>query len=166
MQILHPSIPRMLNLQRVPLKVTLITLFSSLALSYGAHVEGFPLYGIVFFGLLPLIPLIAFEEVWKYKHYGFWAIFSTIMILQLGHLGEHSAQVLQLLIHRGDASKAHGVFGQLDAEHVHFFWDSGVWIGALFLLYRFPKNVWLWVAVAFSSLHQVEHTYLETIYVF
>lgn len=41
-------------------------------------------------------------------------------MLQLGHLGEHTAQLLQLIIYSGDLSRSHGVFGALGFEDVLF----------------------------------------------
>ncbi len=58
-----------------------------------------------------------------------------------------------------------GVFGQLDFETIHFVWDTLVWIGALILLWRFPRNIWLWLAVFFASLHEMEHAFLFWIYI-
>lgn len=58
-----------------------------------------------------------------------------------------------------------GVFGQLDFETIHFVWDTLVWIGALVLLWRFPRNAWLWLAVFFASLHEMEHAFLFWIYI-
>lgn len=57
-----------------------------------------------------------------------------------------------------------GVFGQLDFETVHLVWDSMVWVGALFLLARFPRNAWLWVAAIIASTHEVEHLFLGWIF--
>ncbi len=58
-----------------------------------------------------------------------------------------------------------GVFGQLDFETIHFYWDTCVWIGALFLLLKFPRNVFLWIALTAASLHEMEHMFLYYIYV-
>lgn len=59
-----------------------------------------------------------------------------------------------------------GVFGQFDFEPIHLVWDTAVWIGGLILLSRFPRNKWLWVAVIFASLHEIEHLFLGWIYLF
>lgn len=59
-----------------------------------------------------------------------------------------------------------GVFGQFDFEPIHLIWDTLVWLGGLVLLTRFPRNKWLWVAVIFASLHEVEHLFLGYIYLF
>jgi hypothetical protein len=63
---------------------------------------------------------------------------------------------------RGPA--ACGVFGQLDFETIHLVWDTAVWLGALWLLTKFPRNPFLWLAMAFASLHEIEHLFLGYIY--
>jgi hypothetical protein len=75
--------------------------------------------------------------------------------------------VVQVFMFNGELSRAHGVFGQLDFETVHFVWDSIVWIGLGALLLRFGgTNKWLWLSFAASSLHEIEHIYLFVIYRF
>jgi hypothetical protein len=59
-----------------------------------------------------------------------------------------------------------GVFGQFDFEPIHLIWDTLVWLGGLVLLTRFPRNIFLWIAVIFASLHEVEHLFLGYIYLF
>jgi hypothetical protein len=59
-----------------------------------------------------------------------------------------------------------GVFGQLDFETVHLVWDTLVWVGALWLLTKFPRNPWLWVAMVAASAHEVEHLFLGAIFFF
>ena len=58
------------------------------------------------------------------------------------------------------------MFGQLDVEAVHFYWNIGIWLGTGALLYRYGlRNVWLTVAFVAASLHSVEHVYLYWLYV-
>ncbi len=59
-----------------------------------------------------------------------------------------------------------GILGFLDFELVHLVWDTLVWLGALWLLTKFPRNKWLWVAMVFASIHEVEHLFLGWIYYF
>jgi len=119
-----------------------------------------PLWNLAIWVLAPWVPVFLFEETWRYEHYGFYAIFVGLAVLQVGHLAEHTAQMTQLLVNHGDLTRSHGVFGQLDFETVHFVWDSLVWIGASVLIYRYTSNRWLWVSWAAASVHQVEHIYL------
>jgi hypothetical protein len=103
--------------------------------------------------------------VWKYEHYGLWAVFGVAVLLQIGHMGEHTVQVVELLLYNGRLAQSHGVFGQLDFETVHFIWDSAVWVLLCVVLTRFSRgNRWLWIAFAAASVHEVEHLYLFWIY--
>jgi hypothetical protein len=211
---------RFVAFRRIPMRVVVITGLASYVLQLGAILQGQPLYIIALFTLIPWIPLVLFEGLWKYEHYSFIAVFAIITALQVGHLGEHAFQVGALygangviqcpfprdlgepvdravtaglrpagetgsgiyassIVHanndgtpqvKSDGSynagpPACGVFGQLDFETIHFFWDTAVWIGALLLLWRFPRNIWLWISVIAASFHEMEHTFLFWIYV-
>jgi hypothetical protein len=161
----RPLIPRSLGFERVPGRVVaLAAAYSALGLAI-TFVLGVPLWigGLAF--ALPWIPLIAIEARWKYATYGIFAAFALIVLLQVAHMGEHSMQVGQLLVHDGDLAVSHGVFGQLDFELVHFVTDTALWIilGLLLIIYL-GRNVWLWVAFAAASLHEVEHFYLFWMY--
>lgn len=154
-------------LKRVPPRIIAITAAMSATLLGGALVQEYPLYVVMVMGLLPWIPAFILETIWTYKHYHWLAIFGTISILQVGHLGEHSTQLVQLLMTDGALAESRGVFGQLDFEAVHFFWDTGVWIGSLLLLWRYGRgSPWLWVSLFFASAHEVEHMYLYYVYLF
>lgn len=205
-----------LTFKRVPMKIIVITALASYALQMGTIVMGQPLYIIAFYTLLPWIPIFLFEGLWKVEHYQWIAVFAIITALQVGHLGEHLAQVgalsvvsgtlacpppvdageqYQLAVENGlreassqptgysssiivvpdaqgnatlndngqmlEGPPACGVFGQLDLEIVHLIWDVLGWILTLWLLQKFPKNVWLWIAAIWSSIHTVEHLYIS-----
>jgi hypothetical protein len=160
------AIPRELRLQRVPGGVANICLVASCGLLIGTVLEGFPLWFCVLAMLLPWLPVFASEAIWKYEHYGFYAFFLVVTVLQLGPLGEHATQVTQLVMSHGDLDRSHGVFGQLDFETVHFVWDSTIWLGTGALVYKFSGNRWLWLSFAFASLHEVEHVYLYCLFTF
>lgn len=214
---------RFVSFRRIPLKVVVITALASYVLQLGAILQGQPLFIIVLFTLLPWIPLAFFEGLWKYEHYNWIAVFAIVAALQVGHIGEHTFQVVQLAFLNGtiacpppvdneanaqraveaglrpagqaatgissslivqpntkvdgrpklDASgkevigpPACGVFGQLDFETVHLVWDSLVWLGALWLLTKFPGNTWLWIATIAASAHEVEHLFIGSIFFF
>jgi Cyclic nucleotide-binding domain len=155
------QVPSVLSLQAVPASVVLITAACSVLLFVGSVYYGFPLWGKALALLIPWGPLFTFEAAWKYEHYGFYAFMLVFAVLQVGHLMEHSFQVGQLFLSGGDISVAHGVFGALDRELVHFVWDSLVWVGVGVLLFKLgPHNKWLWIAFIASSFHEVEHIFL------
>lgn len=93
--------------------------------------------------------------------------FGVVAIVQVGHLGEHGAQLTQLLMSGGTLAESHGVAGRLDFETVHFSWDTCIWISTLLLTWRYgPVNSWLWLSLFFASAHEVEHMYLYYINLF
>lgn len=153
-------IPVPLRFQRVPGWALLTTGLVSGGVLVATIYLGQPLWQKVLWTLVPWIPIFLFEEVWKYERYGFYAVFLGLAVVQVGHLGEHTAQVSQLLMFNGDLTRSHGVFGQLDFEMVHFVWDTVIWVGGAVLVYKFWDNKWLWVSLVVASLHQVEHIYL------
>lgn len=176
------------------MKAVIATALASWALQMWAFTSGQPIYTIAIVAVIPWIPLALFEGLWKYQHYSWIAVFAVIAALQVLHLGEHAMQVGQLGLFNGtlacpppqggfgqyattivmpDANglptnisgpAACGVLGFLDFELVHLVWDSLVWLGALWLLTKFPANKWLWVAVIFASIHEVEHLFLGYIF--
>jgi hypothetical protein len=161
----RPLVPRSLGFEHVPGRVVAIAAAVSLAAVAVALITGARLWigGVAF--LAPWVPLVALEARWKQARYGVFAAFALLVLLQTLHMGEHSMQVGQLLVHQGDLSRSHGVIGQLDFELVHFVTDTMLWIvlGLLLIVFH-GRNKWLWVAFAAAGLHQVEHFYLFWLY--
>jgi hypothetical protein len=209
------------SFRRIPLKVVLITALASYVLQIGAIIQGQPLYIIVLFTLVPWVPVLFFEVLWKYEHYGWMAVFVIVAMLQIGHLGEHITQVVQLQLLPGtlacpppvdtganveravraglrsptegatglssqwvnlpneqglpalDANgnpirgpAACGILGQLDLELVHLVWELLGWFATLWLVAKYSRNLWLWIAVAFLSVHAVEHLFISWLFFF
>ncbi len=55
---------------------------------------------------------------------------------------------------------AHGIFGELNRELVHFIWDGIILIACLVLWRKYPKNPWTGLAFLMAAIHQVEHIFL------
>ncbi|HMQ31489.1 MAG TPA: hypothetical protein PKD53_12235 [Chloroflexaceae bacterium] len=202
--------------RRVPPRLIVLSAALSAALAALAALNGQPLYTITLAALGPLLPAVAAEALWKVERYGVIAIFAVFVLLQVGHLGEHVAQVAQIklmggtmlcppppdspelaaravaagLRAPGDAPSgvltrrvvapgpdglpatgpggqarvgpaACGVFGQLDIEIVHLSWELFGWLTTLWLLRHYPRNLWLWAAVALLSWHALEHLFIS-----
>lgn len=159
-------IPEALKPKRTSIRGFAVTAIACVALVLGGGALGLPLWAGVLLGLLPWLPVYLSEASWQYQHYGAYVFFGALALLQLGHLSEHVVQNLQLLFSHGDAARSRGVFGQLDLETVHFYWNVAIWLGTGLLLYALGiQNRWLWVAFAVATLHSVEHIYLFWIYV-
>ncbi len=210
------TLENFLSFKRVPMKVVVITALTSYVLQLGMILQNQPLYIIALYTLLPWIPILLFESIWKVQHYHWIAVFAVITALQVGHLAEHLTQVGALAVVDGtlacpppvdtdvlaqraidlelrDPSEgptglsssiivapnasglpqldangnqvsgppACGIFGQLDLEIVHLIWDILGWVLTLWLLQKFPKSKWLWVAAIWSSIHTVEHLFIS-----
>jgi hypothetical protein len=92
-------------------------------------------------------------------------LFSGLVLIQVVHMFEHTAQVVQLMSTNGDLSRSHGMIGRLDFETVHFGFDTALWVSlAFFVVLWRGENRWLWIAFAFQTIHQVEHVYLYWMY--
>ena len=142
------------------------TALASTVVFFGLGFVGLPLWFMAAAALLPWAPLYFSAAVWQYRHYGAFAIFGTLVLLQLGHLSEHIVQNIQLLLSHGRLAVSRGVFGQLDVETVHFYWNIGLWLATGVLLFRYGlRNVWLTMAFLAASLHSVEHIYMYWLYV-
>jgi CRP-like cAMP-binding protein len=139
-----------------------------------------PLWAIALATILPWIPLFSMKVLWTSKHYGFMALYLVIMILQAGHVGEHVVQVLQFIFiynpaHScygfswyGICKDAHGVFGELDRETVHFIWDGLILVACIVVKVHFrnSKNIWLTLALVAAAIHQAEHIFLFGTFLF
>jgi len=131
-----------------------------------AGLSGSPAWLIGAVVLLVWVPLGTWEVIWKYKLYGLYAVFVAVVAFQFVHMGEHTVQVVQLLVNDGNLGRSHGAFGQLDFELVHFISVTGLWFCLAFLLYVVRGgNRWLWIAFAAACLHEIEHIYLFWLYV-
>ncbi|MBK8023822.1 MAG: cyclic nucleotide-binding domain-containing protein [Chloroflexi bacterium] len=204
-----------LTFRRIPAHIVIATAGASILLTVGMFLLGQPLYMMALFALLPWLPVLLFESLWKVDHYHWVAVFAVIVVLQLGHLMEHVVQVAVLSLTNaplvcpppvdtaenaqraiqaglrdpGSAPTgmsvstivkpnaqgtaligadgapvttplACGIFGQLDLEIVHLIWEVAGWMLILMLVLRYPRNIWLWIALAFASVHTVEHLFI------
>ncbi|HMQ31777.1 MAG TPA: cyclic nucleotide-binding domain-containing protein [Chloroflexaceae bacterium] len=161
-------------------KIVLTALVAALLVGT-ALLLGWPLWVIALLALVPWLPLFLGNIVWSSRHYGFMALFLAFVVLQLGHFGEHIAQLVQFATIDDPAQgcvgwswngpgcgAAHGVFGALDRELVHFVWDGLVLAATVAIRWHFRqvRNIWLTLAVAAAALHQVEHIFLFGMYLF
>src|SRR6266581_125650 len=174
------QVSRLLKGREVQFRAVAITALSSYFLQLVAILLHWSLSAIAAVTILPWIPLFTMKVLWGSRHYGFMALYLVIIILQVGHMTEHIAQLLQFIFiynpahgcfgwsWYGGCADAHGIFGELNREHVHFSWDGLVFISCIIVRIHFrkSKNIWLTLAVVAAGIHQVEHIYLEYIYVF
>jgi hypothetical protein len=124
-----------------------------------------PLWLVGVIGLVPLLPLLAAAAMLTARATDGWlALFLILALTQTGHVGEHLVQIAQLRLRGLGGEHAHGVFGALDIEWVHFVWNGWILIAVALLLTRFRHNPWLWLTLPLAAWHLGEHTVLIAIY--
>ena len=123
-----------------------------------------PLWLFAFVALAIWTPAFTMEVVWTREQYGWLALFYALAVLQGAHMVEHIVQMVQLHVLHLTGPAARGVFGALDIEWVHFVWNTLVFLALALLVWRFPRNPLLWVTLAFATWHQVEHSYILSVY--
>jgi hypothetical protein len=124
-----------------------------------------PMWLIGAIGLAPWLPLLAIVVVrtWRVAD-GWLALYLALVMTQVTHVGEHVVQIVQLRVLGLDAEHAHGVFGALDIEWVHFVWNAWILLAVGLLLVGFRRNRWLWLTLLMAAWHLGEHAVLIAIY--
>jgi hypothetical protein len=124
-----------------------------------------PLWVVGLAGALPALPLLAGVTLDTRRAAGGWlALYVVLAATQSAHVGEHVVQVAQLRLLGIPATDAHGVFGALDVEWVHFVWNAWVLAAIGVLLAGRPRSGWLWAAGLLAGWHLAEHTVLIGLY--
>ena len=174
------QVGRLLRGREVQFRAVVITALASYLAQLMGILLHWPLWAIALATILPWVPLFSMKVLWTSKHYGFMALYLVIMILQAGHVGEHVVQVLQFIFiynpaHScygfswyGICKDAHGVFGELDRETVHFIWDGLILVACIVVKVHFrkSKNIWLTLALVAAAIHQAEHIFLFGTFLF
>ncbi len=162
--------PRKMNnlvrITSVPPSIIFTTIASSWLGMVIAIILKYPLVVVASVTLIPWIPLFVSEATWKYRHYAWFAFYEILFVAQGLHFIEHIAQVLQVYVLGIPRADAHGIFGNLDAEFVHFSFDTFLEVSVIILLFKFRKNIALWVTGVVGLWHTAEHWYITYYYVF
>jgi hypothetical protein len=108
--------------------------------------------------LVPMFTVVIAQVYWTEQLYGVWlAFFGIVALPQLGHFGEHLAQMTQMHIMGTPTPEAKGAVGALNIEWVHFIWNGWVLIGVGILMMHFRRNPWLWASMGIGAWHFLEH---------
>ena len=152
-------------IRSVPARIVLITAAAASAGGIVAFLEGWPLWAVGVCVVAPTLPLLVCETRWLCLHYGWFSLFWVLVVTQIGHFVEHIAQMSQIHLQGESPKVAHGIFGQLDIEWVHFIWNSWVLLAAVWLLViRFWRNPWLWATAVIATWHAIEHVVIFQAY--
>ena len=159
-----PSIRQMVVAPSLPRAILRVAAILSPVMGLLAIIQGWPLWVVGLIVITPWLPFFAWQTAWTYRNYGWFALFYVLLVTQTGHVVEHLAQMTQIHVLGIPGPHAHGIFGALDIEWVHFIWNSWVILALALLVYRFRANPWLWAALAIATWHQVEHSYIMWVY--
>jgi hypothetical protein len=142
-----------------------ITLVVSITMVMLAAALNAPIWLVGVLGLAPWLLPITDVVVATWRTAGAWlALYFVLALTQTGHVMEHVVQVTQLRILGLSGEHAHGVFGALDIEWVHFVWNAWVMVAVVALLLGRQRNLWLWIAAPLAAWHLLEHTVLIVLY--
>src|SRR5262249_5803802 len=86
----------------------------------------------------------------------------TLVLVQLGHLGEHLVQIAQIHLLGWPAPQARGFIAAFHVETVHFLWNVGVLAAVAGLLRSGACSTPLVATFVWAGAHTVEHAYLIT----
>jgi hypothetical protein len=148
----------------IPRRYGLLAAAGSVVAAGVGVLAGWPLWLMVSVGLAFWTPVLTLEVAWTREHYGWLALFYGLVVLQGAHMVEHIVQMVQIHVLHLTGPAARGVFGMLDIEWVHFIWNSLVLVALALLVWRYPRNVLLWITLVVSVWHQAEHSYILSVY--
>jgi hypothetical protein len=158
-----PLYKQMIAIHSVPLPLILLIAVISAGL-VSTFWLGWALWQVALLVILAWLPLFLLKTASIYRQYGWLAFFFILVVTQGAHLLEHVAQMIQIHLLGLSGLQARGIIGTLDIEWVHFIWNSWVLIGAVLLVFLFRKNPWLWVLLAISTWHEIEHVYIMSVF--
>lgn len=96
-----------------------------------------------------------------FKQYGTTTlIFSVLLISQSLHTIEHIAQWVQYYSIGYTLRESNGLLSPLNAEWVHFVWNTLVFMAVVKLILGGARNGWTWALLIIALFHTLEHTYL------
>ncbi|HEY7348687.1 MAG TPA: cyclic nucleotide-binding domain-containing protein [Ktedonobacterales bacterium] len=157
----------LLRFSNVPPSILIVTIAASWLGMATSIILGYPLAIIGIVTILPWLPVFASEALWKYRHYAWFALFEILIVTQGLHFIEHIAQIIEVDVIGWPRSLSRGIIGNLDAEYVHFFFDTFLLIGTSVLLFgKFRRNIPLWIAWVVAVWHTIEHWYITYFYTF
>lgn len=136
----------------------------TIAVVVGAFILGrgvLPLWAVTSIGLGILLVPASLKWRDDARTWGFSAaLLSMILALQGFHFIEHAVQIVQFYLLDRPGVGSQGLISALNVEWVHFSWNWIVWLVLGFLFVRGFRNVWMYLLLAWTTLHSLEHTYM------
>lgn len=154
----------LLALHAVPRPVLWTTATASYAAAVVGALSGWQAWAYALSAAAIWAPVLLMETAWLYRHYRWIALFYALVVTQGAHFLEHVAQMVQVHLLGRDGPDARGVVGALDVEWVHLGFNTCVFVALVALLVPFRANPWLWATLVVAAWHQVEHTYIISVF--
>lgn len=143
-------------------RLFLITLAAGLAVAWHSMTRlSIPLWGAAVL-LLALLSYPAARK-WRadYQLLGTPAtILSMLLVAQGLHTIEHLAQWVQYHLLGWPLKASSGIISPLNAEIVHFVWNSAVLLCVGYLVLAGLRHRWMWLLLIWAGAHTAEHTYM------
>ncbi len=153
----------LVELQSAPISAITLAAAGSFAGQIMAVIQGAPLWVYLVAAVAPWLPIFALEVIWTYRHYKWVAVFCVLIVSQATYLLEHVAQVIQIYLLSRPPEAAPGIFGVVDLQRVHSLWAIWAFLAVVLLISRFPRNPWLWCALAISGIDAAQHNGLAAL---
>jgi len=125
---------------------------------------GWAIWLVAFCVIGAWLPLILYIMKSIHRKYGSLAFVFILVVAQTLHLIEHVTVMVQLHFVRLPFARANGIISPLNTEWVHFTWTSWVLVFAVFLVFLFPRNMWMVRLMLFSIWHEIEHISIMSVY--
>jgi hypothetical protein len=89
----------------------------------------------------------------------------VLLATQSLHTVEHVAQWAQFHLLGWPLKASSGLISPLNAEIVHFSWNTAVLGAVIYLLASGLRNRWMWLLLLWAGAHTAEHAYLFVNYI-
>lgn len=122
---------------------------------------GWPLWMATTTVLLAL--LVPGVQQWRAQRRQFGTVammLSVLLFMQGFHTVEHLVQLVQYHWLGWSARSSTGLLSAANAEWIHFVWNWFVVCAVSSLVLGGVRNRWIWLLLAWSLLHSLEHTYM------
>jgi hypothetical protein len=113
-----------------------------------------------------LLPYLLVKFRADSSSFGFsFALLQLLVVAQLGHFVEHSAQVYQIHVLGWPPKLAGGIISQLNSEIVHFIWNVSVVGVSIWLFALGVRGGLMLLNIGWALLHTGEHIYMLRNYI-
>ncbi len=152
---------------RLYTRLLLGCLAGALALVFVARIVfQMPISMVAIGAVVALLPYLLLKFRADSSSFGFtFALLQLLVVAQLGHFVEHSAQVYQIHVLGWPPKVAGGIISELNSEIVHFIWNIGVVGISCWLFVLGVRGKLMLLNIGWALLHTGEHIYMLRNYI-